>query len=766
VSFRKPEATVPADSATLVEEGPPALFEGEAAAGGSADGSVDGSVHSQAAPAAGPGEDWPVRVLLIEDDVVDRFAFDRFVRKEGLRYDHVMAASYQEAMGLLESRGFDVVLTDYHLGDGSALDILELELDVPVVVITGAGDEEIAVQAMRAGAFDYLTKDTERRYLKMVQVTIENARRHHLAARRERQLLQALKESEERYALAAAGANDGLWDWDLRSGHLYMSARWKSILGYGEGELEPNISAWLCLVHPEDLALLEAQLDAHIAGQTPHFENEHRIRSSEGDWRWVQVRGLAVRQPGGRAYRMAGSQRDITDRRRAEEQLAHSALHDALTGLPNRVLFLDRLESALSRFQRRAEAAFAVISFDLDRFKVVNDSLGHLAGDQLLRSLATRLSTHCLRVGDTFARLGGDEFAILLDEVVELEKVEEVADHLQFALGAPFEVAGHEVFCGVSLGIAMSAPSYRKAEDLLRDADSAMYQAKAQGRKRKVVFRPDMHQSALARLQIESELRRAIERRELRVHYQPLVDLHKGLVRGFEALVRWQHPERGLLYPGEFLSIAQEAGLTPAMGALVLEEACRTLKAWQDEAPPEAARHLSVSVNLDGQQLSSLDLRDQVDAALRSSGLEPKYLRLEITEDLLVRQPKRAKEILEGLREQGVKIYLDDFGIGYSSLSQIEEFPIDVLKIDRNFVQRMTQDDSAFEIVRTILMLAGNLGLETLAEGIERESHLESLLRLGCRHGQGYLFSKPLPPEEARLWALSAADRIVPGFGG
>lgn len=744
MSFPKREAAAPAVSATLVEDDP---LAGEAVASASAE-----------------GEERAIRVLLIEDDVVDRFAFDRFVRKEGLRYDHVMAASYEEALGLLENRSFDVVLTDYHLGDGSALDILQLALDVPVVVITGAGDEEIAVQAMRAGAFDYLTKDTERRYLKMVQVTIENAQRHHLAARRERQLVQALKESEERYALAAAGANDGLWDWDLRSGHLYMSPRWKSIVGYGEGELEPSLAAWLELVHAEDLPLLQAQLDAHVVGQTPHFENEHRIRTCEGDWRWVQVRGLAVREPGGRAYRMAGSQRDITDRRLAEEQLAHSALHDALTGLPNRVLFLDRLESALRRFQRRADRAFAVISFDLDRFKVVNDSLGHHAGDHLLRSLADRLR-NCLRVGDTFARLGGDEFSVLLDEVVQLEEVEEVADRIQFALGSPFLVEGHEVFCGVSLGISMSAPSYHKAEDLLRDADSAMYQAKAMGGTRKVVFRPDMHQSALAKLQIESELRRAIERRELRVHYQPLIDLHKGLVRGFEALVRWQHPERGLLYPGDFLSVAQEAGLTVAMGALVLGEACRTLKAWQDEAP-ESARYLSVSVNLDGQQLSSLDLKDQVQTALRESGLEPKYLRLEITEDLLVRQPKRAKEILEGLREQGVKIYLDDFGIGYSSLSQIQEFPIDVLKVDRNFVQRMTRDESAFEIVRTILMLAGNLGLETLAEGIERESHLESLLRLGCRYGQGYLFSPPLPPEEARLWALSAADRIVPGFGG
>lgn len=712
-----------------------------------------------AEPAVEPG----LRVLLVEDDLVDRFAFDRYVRKEGLHYRYEMAASCREALEILSRSEFDVILTDYHLGDGSALDILQMELEAPVVVITGAGHEEIAVQAMRAGAFDYLTKDVERRYLRMVEVTIENARRHQLARRREKQLQQALAESEERYALAAAGANDGLWDWDLRSGHLYLSPRWKSTLGYGEPEVEAKVAAWQELVHDEDLPLLRAQLDAHIAGQTPHFENEHRIRAKSGEWRWVQVRGLAVRDPAGRAYRFAGSQRDVTDRRQAEEQLAHSALHDALTGLPNRVLFMDRLESSLRRMKRRADRSFAVVFLDLDRFKVINDSLGHLAGDHLLRSLAERLG-HCLRVGDTFARLGGDEFGLLLEEVEKVEEALEVADRIQNALGAPFDLEGHEVFSGASLGIAMSAPSYEKAEDLLRDADTAMYQAKALGRTRKVVFRPDMHQSALARLHIESELRRAIERRELRVHYQPLVDLRKGLLRGFEALVRWQHPERGLIYPGEFLSIAQEAGLTTAMGALVLEEACRTLKSWHDEVPA-SARYISVSVNLDGQQLSSPDLMDQVTAALGKSGLEPKYLRLEITEDLLVQQPERAKEILAGLRQQGVRIYLDDFGIGYSSLSQLQHFPIDVLKVDRSFVQRMNQDESAREIVRTILQLASNLGLETLAEGIEKQAHLDALVGLGCRYGQGYLFAPPLPPEDARHWALRA-DRVVPGFGG
>ena len=819
-----------------------------------------------------------IRILLIEDDVVDRFAFDRFVRKEGLHYQHVMASSYREALDILGRQAFDVILTDYHLGDGSALEILQLALDVPVVVITGAGDEEIAVQAMRAGAFDYLTKDTERRYLKMVQVTIENAQRHYLAGRKARMLQQALrsindaiyiagpderlffvndsfcrtygyseqeaaglkvaelwaegeghelsshtpasdlpavgergecwhrrqdgsrfaaflsrspifdehgrrvasvgavrdvserkrweqalKDSEERYALAAAGANDGLWDWDLRSGHMYISSRWKSTLGYQDHEVQANVASWLELVHPEELPLLRAQLDAHIAGNTPHFENEHRIRSKSGEWRWVQVRGLAVRDHAGRAYRFAGSQRDVTDRRRVEEQLAHAALHDALTGLPNRVLFMDRLDSSLRRFKRRADRAFAVIFLDLDRFKVINDSLGHLAGDHLLRALAERLR-HCLRLGDTFARLGGDEFAILLEEVERVEEVEEVADRIQHALASPFDIDGHEVFSGASLGIAMSAPDYERAEDLLRDADTAMYQAKALGRTRKVVFRPDMHQSALARLHIESDLRRAVDRHEFRVHYQPLVDLKKGVVRGFEALVRWQHPERGLVYPGDFLSIAQEAGLTTAMGAQVLEEACRTLKSWQDEAPA-SARYISVSVNLDGQQLSSPDLMSLVMAALEKSGLEPKYLRLEITEDLLVRQPERAKEILSGLREKGVKIYLDDFGIGYSSLSQLQHFPIDVIKVDRSFVQRMIQDESAHQIVKTIVQLAANLGLETLAEGIEKEAHVVALQELGCRFGQGYLFARPLPPEEARLWALHAADRIVPGFG-
>jgi diguanylate cyclase (GGDEF)-like protein/PAS domain S-box-containing protein len=814
-----------------------------------------------------------LRVLLIEDDVVDRFAFDRFVRKEGLPYEYQMAESFAAALRVLGEQTFDVVLTDFHLGDGNALDVLQLDLDLPVVVITGAGDEEIAVQAMRAGAYDYLTKDTERRYLKMVQVTIEKARRNHAAGRKARMLSQALasindaiyvadlddrlvfvnesfcatygfteaealamrsadlwtapaapeelqpslagdlppagergecwhrrrdgsrftallsrspivdhrgkplaavgavrdiserkrwelalRESEQRYALTAAGANDGLWDWDLRTGAVYFSARWKATLGYGEDELAPALESWLDRVDPEDLTLLKAQLEAHLAGQTPHFENEHRVRTKDGDQRWLQVRGLAVRDGGNGAYRFAGSQRDVTDRRRVEEQLAHAALHDSLTGLPNRALFMDRLEGALHRLQRRPDDLFGVLFLDLDRFKLINDSLGHLAGDHLLIGIAERLRA-CLRLGDTVARLGGDEFAVLLDDVDAPDDVEDIADRIQQALAVPFMLDGHEVFTAASLGIALGSPSYERAEDLLRDADTAMYQAKAHGRARPVVFRPDMHRDVVALLHLENDLRRAIERREYRVYYQPIVDLESGVVRGFEALVRWQHPERGLVLPGEFLPVAREAGLMPAIGWFVLEESCRQLRTWQAELP--LAQELSVTVNLDGQQLSSPELLQRVGFALLQSGLPPQHLRLEITEDMLIEQPERAAEVLRLLRQREVQIYIDDFGTGYSSLAQLQQFPIDLLKVDRTFVQRMGVEDGAFEIVRTIVQLARNLELEVLAEGIENEGQLRALQSLGCRLGQGFLFSPARPAEE--IPAL-LERRVAPGF--
>ncbi|MCP3962039.1 MAG: EAL domain-containing protein [bacterium] len=681
--------------------------------------------------------DGMLRLLLVEDDTVDRMAFERFVKRRGLDYDVTVARSADEARELLDRESFDIVLTDYHLGDGTGVEVLELEPGIPVIVITGAGDEETAVAAMRAGAYDYLIKDAERRYLKMMTVTIDNALRRHASE-------VELKVSQERYALAAAGSNDGLWDWDLNSGRIYLSPRWKSILGYSEGDLGSEPESWFDLVHPEDREGLRTHIDAHLAGRTPHFEHEHRILTNEGEYVWVLSRGLAVRDEDGKAYRAAGSQRDVTDRKQAEEQLTHAALHDSLTGLPNRALFMDRLGSAVNRLKRRPEYNFGVVFLDLDRFKVINDSLGHLAGDKVLRSIARRLES-CLRLGDTVARFGGDEFAILLEELTDGGEVDKVAERIDQELEKPFNVHGHEFFTGASLGIALSSTGYERPEDVLRDADTAMYRAKSQTRRvRRVVFDPDMHAHAMARLHLENDLRRAVDRQEFMVYFQPLVSLSDGRLEGFEALVRWRHPEKGVLGPTEFLPTALETGVSSRIGWWVLAEASRRMKAWQQRF--QWASELAVSVNLDAKQLSSAELVDRVESELAATDLDPRCLQLEITEAMIIENPDLTRSILGRLREHGIRLHIDDFGTGYSSLSQLHRYPVDRLKIDRSFVSRMSAEDEDLEIVRTIVSLAHGLRLSVMAEGVETREQLTQLKALGCAYAQGFLFARPLSP--------------------
>ncbi|MCH9648358.1 MAG: EAL domain-containing protein [Deltaproteobacteria bacterium] len=817
-------------------------------------------------------------------------AFERLVDDRNLPYVYSLTPSIRTAHRLLEEKKFDIVISDFHLPDGTAMELFRRSCDIPIVVITGAGDEEIAVQAMRAGAYDYLIKDLGRKYLTILPITVEKALQKRAASRelellshavatineavlivgpnqeiiyvndafletygytREEILQQdrkvifaepsavpmqgtpeerctreeladggqweglhrrrdgsvfpvllscsslrrkpalelrevprelsgavpeevpeevmvvwditerrasedALRDSELRYALAAKGANDGLWDWDLRSGVVHYSRRWKSIVGFEEDqEVGTTLEDWLRLVHPEEVELLRAQLDAHLQGRSPHFENEHRIRRPTGDYRWTLSRGLAVRDEAGKPYRMAGSLTDITERKQAEQQLVHDALHDALTGLPNRALFLDRLGNALSRSKRRATSLFAVLFLDLDRFKVVNDSLGHMLGDELLKLVARRLDD-CLRLGDTVARLGGDEFAILIDDIDELARATEVAGRIQKDLRRPFDLGGHEVFAAASIGIALSHSDYERAEDLLRDADTAMYRAKAQSLGRPVVFDAAMHVSAVGMLRLEGDLRRAVEREEFELHYQPIYSLRDGNLWGFESLIRWQHPDRGTIYPGDYLPFAAEAGLILPIGEWVLRQACRQAQFWQDRFSSQ--RPLAMTVNVAGQQLSHPAFVKLVEGALYDASLSPGALHLEITEGVMMKSPEATVEILNHLRGQGVQLHIDDFGTGYSSLSALHRFPVHSLKIDRSFVRdlRMTSTDSA-EIVRTIVALAHALDMEVMAEGIETWEQLEVLQGFDCSYGQGFLFARPLK--------VSAAEELIDRFG-
>lgn len=553
----------------------------------------------------------------------------------------------------------------------------------------------------------------------------------------------ALRESEERYALAVQGANDGIWDWNLKTNQVYFSSRWKAMLGYDDHEILDGVDEWFNRIHPQDQHWVKHRLHEHLSGLTSHFETEYRMLHRDGIYRWMLSRGLAVQDADGKMARVAGSQTDMTAWKQAEEKLVHDALHDTLTDLPNRVLLIERLRHAIQLAQRH-NSLFAVLFIDLDRFKVINDSLGHMLGDQLLIAIAHRLA-YCLRPTDTIARLGGDEFVILLEDVRDETGVTFIAERIHQELSLPFNLEGHEIFTAASIGIAYGSKAYTRPEELLRDADTAMYRAKEQGRGRYEIFNPGMHTHAVALLQLETDLRRALERQELRLHYQPIISLRTQQLVGFEALLRWQHPKRGMVSPVDFIPIAEETGLIVPIGHWVLHEACRQMQQWRQQF---AEHKLTINVNLSGKQFTPR-LISGIRQILAETGLPAPHLKLEITESVLMENAEAAIVTLSRLRESGIQLAIDDFGTGYSSLSYLHRFPIDTLKIDRSFISKIDIDGEQLAIVRTIITLAWNLGMEVIAEGVETPKQLAQLKVLHCDQAQGYFFYKPVDATSA-----------------
>ncbi|HYR10863.1 MAG TPA: EAL domain-containing protein [Longimicrobium sp.] len=585
-------------------------------------------------------------------------------------------------------------------------------------------------------------------YLVVILVLFFVVVRNRLRAERE------LAASEQRYALAALGAHDGLWDWDFRAGTIYFSPRWKEIVG---GEMGADPAAWFARIHPEDRQRVHAELLKPAQPSGNHFQSEHRILHADGGYRWVLVRGVRVTDRAGTTVRMAGSQTDISQRKSYEDQLVHDALHDALTGLPNRGLFLDRLERAIAYSQRHPEHHFAVIFLDLDRFKVVNDRVGHVVSDQVLVSLSRRLEA-CLRQGDSVARLGGDEFALLLHDV---ENPSAVAHRIQQELARPFDAAGQQVLVTASLGIAVSSIGFSRPEDVLRDADAAMYRAKARGRARFEIADAELHARSLEQLEMESELREAVERDQLRLHFQPVVVMDTRELVGFEALMRWQHPVKGLRSPDDFIPLAEQTGMIMAIGGWALREACRQMEEWRRAYA--LTEPLWLSVNLSSRQFLHPQLVQEIHEILRETGFPPDRLRLEITESVIMDDPAAVGQILQRLRATGIRVAVDDFGTGYSSLAYLHRLPVDTIKIDRSFVHDMHVDPALVAVIKTVISLSGSLQLETVAEGVETDEAASALHEMGCHLGQGFLFSHPLPPDAAARMLADLPGAAVEG---
>ena len=698
-----------------------------------------------------------LHVLVVEDSEEDTQLLLLQLRRNGYQPVARRVQTAEEMDRALEEKRWDLVIADYSLPTFNALGALELfhrrGLDIPFLIVSGTIGEETAVEAMRAGAHDYIMKGSSARLIPAIARELREAAERANRRRAE----EALRDSERRFRALIEHSSDILTVLDARGRILYESPSVERLLGHTAGELMG--AALEEHVHPEDRHALATAL-AQSAGASTPVAAEFRMRVRGGEWRSleasvsnlldnVEVGGIVL------------NSRDITARKQDEEMIRHLAYFDALTGLPNRMLFDDRLAQALAHSRRRGARGLAIMSLDLDRFKTINETLGHGAGDELLRTAAARLSA-VLREEDTIGRLGGDEFLFLLPEIDDVEDAARVARKVLTELVAPFSVHGHELHLTASVGIAMFPLDGGDAETLIRNADAALHRAKEQGGNRYQLYAPAMNAIAFKRLVLENSLRRAIEREELRLHYQPLVSLRDGTFVGVEALIRWQHPELGLVSPAEFIPLAEETGLIVQLTHWVLRTACRQMKEWQDAG----LELMTVSVNISAQRFSAVNLPVAVSEALSAAGLDGRHLCLELTESVMMEDAEETIATLLELKKLDVKISIDDFGTGYSSLSYLKRLPIDTLKIDQSFVRNTPADSDDAAIAMLIISMAHNLNLSVVAEGVETEEQMRLLRSQQCDIMQGYLVSRPLPGAEmtemlSRTAQASPAQKIT-----
>ncbi|MDP1725058.1 MAG: EAL domain-containing protein [Alphaproteobacteria bacterium] len=564
---------------------------------------------------------------------------------------------------------------------------------------------------------------------------------------------EKLKDSEEKYSLAAHGANDGLWDCNVKTGHIYLSIRYKEMIGYNEDEeVFSTLEGWYERVHPDHLVEFKRAFEGHLKGDIPRFKAEYLMKHRDGSYHWMLSRGLAARDKDGIVFRLAGSQTDITMQKNYEQELIHTAYHDPLTGLPNREYFIRRLKECLDEIRAHSIQLTAVLFLDLDRFKVVNDSLGHDVGDKLLIGIGQRLKA-CLRDNDFAARLGGDEFTAILRNIPDLEEAKAVSGRILDSLAEPFHLNGNDVFASASIGITLLNDKFEDTDSLLRNADLAMYRAKSRGRARYEIFDQELHNEVMTELHIETELRRAIEKEEICFFYQPIIDLSSNELFGFEGLIRWQSKNE-MIGLDRFLHIAEETGLILPMGEYIFKLGCEQLKSWLELIG--ADYKISLSINLSARQIKDFVYMQKILEIIRSYDFPAGLLKIEITESAIMDDLAQTNWVLDQIKELGVSLCIDDFGTGYSSFSYLHKFPFDYLKIDHSFTHNMMKNEKTYSLIRGIVSLSHDLGLLVVAEGIEEEDELDHLKRLKCDYGQGFYYARALPPAEATQLILDS----------
>lgn len=553
---------------------------------------------------------------------------------------------------------------------------------------------------------------------------------------------RALRTSEHRFGQILESSLDGFWEWDIVNKQLALSTRWKAQIGYEDDELPDAFSSWESHLHPDERDEIIQKIQAYLMKPWGNWEEEYRLRHKDGTYRWILARATPTFDVDDTLIKLTGVHIDITERVLAEGRAKHLAYHDWLTELPNRLLFNDRVDHAISQAKRTGQR-LSILFFDLDRFKHINDSLGHPAGDRVLVKVAARLKS-AVRDGDTLARLGGDEFAVLIENVPRSQNIAVVAEKLLSCFEHPFEEEGYEFYLNASIGITIYPHDGESPAELLKNADAAMYKAKNSGRGGYQFYTEELTSNAYQHFTLESGLRQALQKGQFVLHYQPKVNLQNDLVVGVEALLRWQHPEAGLISPEAFIPVAEESGLIREIGEWVLKQACIDALQWRRQNLDFG----HVAVNLSGVQIQHAEFVASVKAILQSTGMDPAQLELEITENFLMKDAHASARYLQDLRQLGVSIAIDDFGTGYSSLAHLTRFPIDKLKIDRSFVNKVCQSKQDDEISRIIIGLGHTLGMKVVAEGIENQRQLQFLKREGCDEGQGYYIARSLPNDD------------------